>query len=284
MAGGSGTRLHPITRAVSKQLLPVYDKPMIYYPISVLMLAGIREILVISTPHDLPLFQRLLGDGQDWGINLSYAEQAEPNGLAQAFIIGEAFIGQAPVTLVLGDNLFFGQGLRKILKDVADCDSGATIFAYPVSDPERYGVVEFDQQGRAISLEEKPTQPKSRHAVPGLYFYDNEVVTIAKNLKPSPRGELEITDVNLEYLRRNRLKVHEFSRGFAWLDTGTFASLNQAASFVETIESRQGMKIACPEEIAFRSGFIDRSHLLKLAERFNNSYSDYLKFVANERV
>ncbi len=282
LAGGSGSRLHPITQAVCKQLLPIYDKPMVYYPISVLMMSGIREILLISTPHDLPLFQRLLGDGSQWGIEFSYAKQAEPKGLGQAFLIGEPFIGRRPVTLVLGDNFFFGQGLRKILAEVAGRPSGATIFAYPVCDPERYGVVEFDPQGRAISLEEKPAKPKSRFAVPGLYFYDNAVVDMAKRLKPSPRGELEITDINMEYLRQQQLQVYEFSRGFTWLDTGTFASLNQASNFVETIESRQGMKIACPEEIAYRCGFIDRDHLLKLADGFNNAYSEYLRFVADE--
>ncbi len=282
LAGGTGSRLYPVTQAVSKQLLPIYDKPMIYYPLSMLMMSGIRQILLISTAHDLPLFKRLLGDGSQWGIELSYAEQSEPKGVAQAFLIGAPFIGQHPVTLILGDNLFFGQGLRRTLLQVAKQASGATIFACPVSDPERYGVVEIDPCGRAMSLEEKPALPKSRCAVPGLYFYDQQVVAIAKRLKPSQRGELEITDINLEYLRRQQLDVIQFSRGFVWFDTGTFASLNQASNFVESIETRQGMKISCPEEIAYRCGFIDRIQLLNLADKFDNAYRDYLRFVADQ--
>jgi glucose-1-phosphate thymidylyltransferase len=276
LAGGAGTRLHPLTLAISKQLLPVYDKPMVYYPISVLMMAGIREVLLISTPHDLPLFQRLLGDGSQWGIHFEYAEQAEPRGLAQAYHIGAHFIGDSPSALILGDNIFYGQGFRRMLESVSAEPSGATVFAYQVRDPERYGVIEFDETGKAVSLEEKPKQPRSNFAVPGLYFYDSEVVSIARDLKPSARGELEITDVNAEYLRRGQLRVQPFSRGFAWLDTGTVESLIQAGSFVETIESRQGLKICCPEEIAFTCGYINREQLENLATRQRGPYGDYL--------
>lgn len=284
LAGGSGTRLQPITQVISKQLLPVYDKPMIYYPISVLMLAGIREIMIISTPHDLPLYQKLLGDGSQWGIHFEFAEQPRPEGLAQAFLIGADFIGDAPVSLILGDNIFYGQGFRQILKEVSARQDGATIFAYLVKDPERYGVIEFDPQGRAVSLEEKPSKPKSRYAVPGLYFYDNDVVRLAQQAKPSARGELEITDINLQYLQSGRLHVQLLTRGFAWLDTGTFESLNQASGFVETIESRQGTKISCLEEIAFRNGFIDREQLLELGAGFKSPYGEYLLAVANELI
>lgn len=276
LAGGSGTRLHPLTLACSKQMMPVYDKPMIYYPLSTLMLAGIKEILIISTPHDLPNFEKLLGDGASLGCKFSYAVQAEPNGLAQAFVIGEEFIGKDKVALVLGDNIFHGDGMAKLLQASSDPDGGV-VFAYQVSDPERYGVVEFDADKKAISIEEKPVQPKSDYAVPGLYFYDNEVVEIAKNIKPSPRGEYEITDVNRIYLERGKLKVGVLSRGTAWLDTGTFTSLMQAGQFVQIIEERQGLKIGCIEEIAYRMGFIDAEQLKAIATPLVKSgYGSYL--------
>jgi len=285
LAGGSGTRLYPITSVISKQLLPVYDKPMIYYPLTTLMLAKIKDILIISTPHDTPRFEELLGNGSQWGINIQYEIQPTPGGLAQAFLIGEKFIGKDDVALVLGDNIFYGYRLTTILKEAADNKNGATIFSYPVHDPERYGVVEFDSQGRAVSLEEKPQKPKSHYAIPGLYFYDNDVIKIAKSISPSPRGELEITDINNIYLKQGDLNVVNMGRGMAWLDTGTFDSLKESSAFIETIQNRQGLKIACPEEIAFYNGFINAEQVKALAEPLKkNEYGQYLLSILKENI
>jgi glucose-1-phosphate thymidylyltransferase len=285
LAGGKGTRLHPITLAVSKQLLPVYDKPMIYYPLSMLMLAGIREILVVSTPEDLRLFRRLLGSGQQWGMQFSYAEQAEPRGLADAFIVGEQYVGENPACLILGDNIFFGQGLPSQLRQAAQLKEGGIVFAYPVRDPQRYGVIEFDARGLAISLEEKPAHPRSIFAVPGLYFYDQHVVSFAKALKPSARGEIEITDLNKVYLEMGQLKVQQLGRGIAWLDAGTHESLLQAANFIQTVQERQAIMISCPEEIAYRMGFISREHLIEIAGFYkNNPIGEYLMRLAEEEI
>jgi len=282
LAGGKGTRLYPLTLAVSKQLLPVYDKPMIYYPLSVLMLAGIREILLISTPSDLPMFQRLLGNGQQWGLTFAYAEQPEPRGLAEALIIGRHFTGNDSVCLILGDNILYGGGLQEKVRQAARLQEGALIFAYPVRDPERYGVVTFDQNKNVISIEEKPKHPKSHYAVPGLYFYDSQAPILAASLKPSSRGELEITDLNREYLKRGRLRVELMSRGMAWLDAGTDESLLQAANFVQAVQDRQGLMIACPEEIAYRMGYIDTAQLAALADTHPNAYGHYLRSIAAE--
>lgn len=285
LAGGNGTRLHPLTLGISKQLLPVYDKPMIYYPLSMLMLAGIQDILLVSTPKDLMMFQRILGDGAQWGVSLKYAEQDEPRGLADAFRVGADFINGDSSCLILGDNIFFGNGLPTILRRSAGLTTGARIFAYPVRDPQRYGIVEFDPQGQVLSLEEKPVHPRSHYAVPGIYFYDHQVVEMAANLKPSARGELEITDINRLYMERGQLEVEVLGRGYAWLDAGTHESLLQAATFIQTVQERQGMMISCPEEIAFRMGFIDKSQLSQLISRLNNnSYGRYLELLLNGKI
>lgn len=284
LAGGKGTRLYPLTISISKQLLPVYDKPMVYYPLSMLMLAGIREILVISTPEALPAFEELLGDGDQWGLNFAYLQQEHPRGLADAFLLGKEFIAGEQVCLILGDNIFFGHGMPESLRRAAELQTGALIFAYPVRDPERYGVVEFDQQGKALSIEEKPERPRSHYAVPGIYFYDGRVVEFAESLKPSARGELEITDLNCIYLERSELNVEVLGRGVAWLDAGTHESLLQAAQFVQTMEERQGMMISCPEEIAYRLGFIDKQTLIQQAKRINNQYGEYLMRLVDEEI
>lgn len=284
LAGGKGTRLHPLTISISKQLLPVYDKPMVYYPLSMLMLAGIREILVISTPEALPSFQELLGQGNKWGLSFSYLAQEKPRGLADAFLVGKDFVGKEPVCLILGDNIFYGQGLPGSLRKASDLTRGALIFAYPVRDPERYGVVEFDNNGRALSIEEKPAKPRSHYAVPGMYFYDGRVVEYAEQLQPSDRGELEITDLNCTYMEKGELHVETLGRGVAWLDAGTHESLLQAAQFVQTMEERQGMMISCPEEIAYRMGFINKEMLLEQAKSINNQYGDYLLRLAEEEL